>query len=67
MLLNGENDIHRRSIDDPLSARSIYLSYAKRGMTDVRRRLIEFMEGKCVLECARNMRGAEELPQPRVR
>lgn len=42
-------------LDDPLSTRSIYLSYAKRGMTDVRRQLIEFMESKCVLECARNM------------
>lgn len=42
-------------IDDPLATRSIYLSYAKRGMTDVRRRLIEFMESKCVLECAGNM------------
>ena len=42
-------------LDDPLSARNIYLSYSKRGMTDVRRQLIEFMESKCVLECAGNM------------
>ena len=47
-------------LDDPLAERNIYLSYAKRGMTDVRRQLIDFMESRCVLECARNMRGAEE-------
>lgn len=37
-------------IDDPLAERSIYLSYVKHGMTDVRRQLIEFMESKCELE-----------------
>ena len=40
-------------LDDPLAMRNIYLSYAKRGITDVRRRLVEFMESRCVLECAR--------------
>lgn len=104
MLLNGENDVHRRSLeicrhagftpeikllltqmmtayylvcegqgvtflrstileyvaptesvvfyqlDDPLATRSIYLSYAKRGTTDVQRQLIEYMESRCNLE-----------------
>ena len=36
-------------IDDPLAVRNIYLSYVKRGMTDVRRQLIDFMESKCEL------------------
>ena len=41
-------------VDDPLATRSIYLSYAKRGMTDVRRQLIEFMENRCLLDCAQS-------------
>lgn len=36
-------------LDDPLAARSIYLSYAARGTTDVQRQLIDFMESKCTL------------------
>lgn len=37
-------------VDDPLATRSIYLSYVRRGTTNVRQQLIEYMESRCLLE-----------------
>ena len=38
-------------LDDPLATRNIYLSYIKRGTTNVRQQLIDYIESKRLVDC----------------